>query len=64
MAKTKVTQEKSIWKSKTVWINALMIGAALMTEVAGMLGTEGSITVMGLVNFVMRYITKGPVSIK
>lgn len=53
-----VKNEKSFWKSKTVWINILGLSAGVLTAVQGELVTGGSLTVAALVNIVLRVVTK------
>ena len=58
---------KSIWKSKTFWVNAL----AIIVSIAGVFGLDLNLgaeeqtaiitTIMGVVNIVLRFTTKEPI---
>jgi hypothetical protein len=58
---------KSIWASKTFWVNAVAVGAA----VAGVFGfgidaefqAEVVVAIMGAVNIALRFVTKEAVKL-
>jgi len=52
---------KSIWKSKTFWVQVLSIAAAVSGVVP--LGAENTAIVVGLINIALRAVTKTPVHI-
>jgi|APGre2960657505_1045072.scaffolds.fasta_scaffold341957_2 hypothetical protein len=52
---------KSIWKSKTFWVQVLSIAAAVSGVVP--LGAETTAIVVGLINIALRAVTKTPVHI-
>ena len=54
---------KSIFKSKTFWLNALSIVGMLVQAKTGFIVDPGSQAIaLGVVNTVIRTITKGPVT--
>ena len=56
---TKWNEEvKSFWKSKTLWINVLAIVGAVCTAFSGELTTAGTLTLVAVVNIVLRIVTK------
>ena len=58
---------KSIWESKTFWVNAI----AIIISIAGVFGLDLNLsadeqtavvtTIMGVVNIVLRFTTKEPI---
>jgi len=52
---------KSIWKSKTFWVQVLSIAAAVSGVVP--LGAETTAIVVGLINIALRAVTKTPVHV-
>ena len=52
---------KSIWKSKTFWVQVLSIAAAVSGVVP--LGAETTAIVVGLINIALRAVTTPPVHI-
>jgi hypothetical protein len=52
--------EKSIFKSKMFWFNALMIIAAVSSELVTEFPNlgEGSVLIMGVINIILRVVTK------
>jgi len=59
-----MAEGKKWYTSKMLWINALTILGALFTELAGVLGVKGTITLMAVVNIVLRIVTKTPLKFK
>jgi len=55
---------KEFWKSKTIWVAVLSMGAVWFTEIASLLGSEGTISVMSVLMIALRLVTDGPVSLK
>ena len=51
---------KSIFKSKTFWVNGLTLAASLLPGIA--LPVKIAVPVIAIVNIALRWITKGPVS--
>lgn len=56
--------KKIIWKSKTFWVNVIVIAGALLTDVGGILSTEGTISIIAIVNIILRLVTKSEVTFK
>lgn len=58
---------KSIWASRTFWVNALTIVVSVATAVSGMVEPQVAAIVTGLlvpaVNIVLRYITTETVTL-
>jgi len=52
---------KSIWKSKTFWVQVLSMAAAVSGVVP--LGAETTAIVVGLINIALRAVTKTPVHV-
>lgn len=50
--------EKSWFKSKTLWINTLLVLGGVITAVAGELALGGTVTLTGIVNIILRVVTK------
>ncbi len=50
--------EKKWYKSKTIWINVLIVIVGVATALADHIAAGGSLTFMGLVNILLRVITK------
>lgn len=50
--------EKDYWRSKTLWINLLAVVGGIITAISGELAAGGTLTVIGVVNMVLRIITK------
>jgi len=48
---------KDWFRSKTLWINVLVVVGGTATAVAGELATGGTITAIGFLNILMRFIT-------
>jgi len=63
--KVNVKQEKVWWKSLTLWANILMIVSAVLLAINNYINTETAITIMGIINVVIRVIhTKSKVLLK
>lgn len=54
---------KPFFKSKTVWAQVLMVGAAIFTGLAELLGTTQTITLFAIINVALRAITKTGMSL-
>ncbi len=50
--------EKKWYKSKMIWINVLVIVGGVLTALAGDLQTGGTLTIAGVVNAILRVVTK------
>ena len=57
--------EKNFLKSKTLWVNALVMICTLLgiKELAPEMSEEIIITVMAVVNIVLRFMTKSPIKL-
>ena len=54
---------KSIWTSKTIWINALAIIVMIVQNYTGYVVTpELQVMVLGVINLILRAVTKQPVA--
>lgn len=60
MTKISVQKDKKWYESKTVWANLMIITAGVLTAVAGQLETGVPITVAGVLNILLRTVTKSP----
>ena len=49
---------KAWYLSKTLWVNVLVLVGAFTTDFASVLGAEGTITVVAVLNLVLRVLTK------
>jgi len=56
-------EKKKWWTSKTIWTNAVAILAVVLQEVLGLdvLGSATQVAILGMINLILRIITKGPV---
>ena len=54
-------QVKKFWKSKTMWINLLVVVGGVLTALADQLAIGGTITAIGLLGIVLRMITKAQI---
>lgn len=52
---------KKFWESKTFWANVFVIAGGVITAIAGELQTGGTITAIGVLNIVLRILTKNPI---
>ena len=57
--------EKNFLKSKTLWVNALVLAGTLLgvKELAPEMSEEIVITIMAVVNIVLRFMTKTPIKL-
>jgi hypothetical protein len=54
---------KSFWTSKTLWINALALGAYVAKHYLGLTAIPAvDPTVLAAVNFILRFVTKQPIT--
>ena len=49
---------KKFYKSKTLWINALLVIAGIATAIAGNLETGAGLSVIGIGEMILRVLTK------
>lgn len=59
-----MSESKVFWKSKTLWVNVLVVVAAFFTELSNFLGTDGTLTLVAIANILLRVITKSGVTLK
>ncbi len=52
---------KEWWKSKTFWIGILTIAGGIFTTIAQDLTTGAPITALGIINVVLRFVTKNEI---
>ena len=55
---------KSIFKSKTLWVNVIAIVMAVLADVSSVLSADKSITLLGILNIGLRAVTKTGVTLK
>lgn len=61
--------DKTLWQSKTFWVNALTIAASVLTAVSGMTDHVPAeympwiLTALSLVNIGLRLVTSEPVKL-
>lgn len=54
---------KTWWTSKTLWVNVLAIAAAIVTNQAGIeINAETQVSILGVINLILRIVTKEPVN--
>lgn len=59
MVKNMVEEKKKWYKSKTLWTNIIAVGAIIIESEYGYpITAETQLIVLGLVNFVLRLVTK------
>lgn len=56
--------KKSIFKSKTFWVNLALAVAPLFPALAPLLNEQVLLQVVGVVNVVLRLVTSQPVALK
>ena len=56
-------ETKAWWTSKTIWVNVLAVAATFATSQFGFeISAETQIAILGVVNFILRVITKSEVA--
>ena len=55
---------KEFWKSKTFWVNALLIVGGAITAVSEGLATGAPVTLIGIINLILRHFTEHPIEWK
>lgn len=56
---------KKFYTSKTLWVNALSIVAILVqTQTGFIISAESQVAILGIINLILRAITKQPVEWK
>ena len=48
---------KKFWKSKTLWVNALMILGSILSALSGELNSAGVLTLAAVANISLRILT-------
>lgn len=54
-------QTKKFWKSKTLWVNFLLVFGGVCTAVGGELAAGGTITGIGLLGILLRILTNAQI---
>jgi len=62
MAKQKY--KKPFWKSRTLRVNALLIVGGVVTSIAGQLEAGVTVTLTGVLNTILRVMTKKEITFK
>ena len=63
MSKKQIFQEtKHFWESKTIWVGALTVMAGIDTAVAADVSAGVPLTFLGLLNIILRVLTKTQVT--
>ncbi len=53
------TQQKPFWTSKTLWVNLIAIIAMIVQDKTGfVIPPEEQLTILGMINLILRAITK------
>ena len=60
----KVNGDKPWFKSKTLWVNVLAIIGGIATAISGELKAGGMLTLFGVVNTVLRVVTKSQIKFR
>lgn len=58
MVTAKLIESKKWYESKTIWINFLIILGVIITGFEGLLSSGEAITLMAVMNLILRAITK------
>jgi hypothetical protein len=53
--------KKQWWKSRTLWVNVLVISGAILTAIFGQLEAGATLGFVGVVNIILRVVTTTPV---
>lgn len=54
---------KKPWMSKTLWVNLLMAGVAFFPSVQAHVTAEQAMAAMGVINILLRFISKDAISL-
>jgi len=57
-----ITTKKSIFKSKVFWVNVLITLMGITSAIEGKVSSGGILTTIGIINIILRLITKQAVS--
>lgn len=55
---TALEESKPWWQSKTLWVNIVMVAAVFFPPIKELLTEEVIVTIMGVVNSILRFFTK------
>lgn len=61
MAKVQINGDKKFWKSKTMWINGLLLLGGICTALADHLVSGGVISLIAVANIVLRVVSKSEI---
>ena len=55
---------KSWWKSRTIWANVIAVASMAIVDATGVtwLDAEGQLAILGVINLIMRALTKQPLT--
>ena len=56
--------KKPFWKSKTLWANGFVILIGIISYIQGQVEAGGVITIVGILNAVLRTISKKDITLK
>lgn len=57
------TESKPFWQSKMLWVNVIVIVASFFGVVEDQISPEMMVVILGVVNFILRLVTKSSVTI-
>ena len=57
-------ETKVFWKSKTLWINGLVVLSLFLADLANLLTTGEAISIVAVLNMLLRVITKSGIKWK
>ena len=56
---------KKFWLSKTLWVNVLAIAALILQTYTGFVfSPEAQVSILGIINVLLRVVTKAPIEWK
>lgn len=53
-----MSEAKKWYKSRTLWVNGLLVVAGVAAAIADNLATGGTLTAIGIINIILRIVTK------
>ena len=64
LTKKELVEVKPFWKSKTFWIGLMQVVIGVLTYIQGQLEAGSAITLFGILQVVIRFMTKQPIKMK